>query len=73
MDESHRSNPNIEREANYFAVCLLMPKELFLKALEKYPISLADDENAKQIAKIFEVSISAVIFRWTLLVGVINR
>ena len=52
-----------EREANLFAVFLLMPEDLLREALEKYPLDLSDDTNFKKIAQRFQVTHTALAYR----------
>jgi Zn-dependent peptidase ImmA (M78 family) len=53
----------MEEEANYFALCLLMPEDQFLEAYIKFPLSPADDTNAVTIARMFQVTVTAVVLR----------
>jgi len=54
----------LEREANYFAMCLLMPRKLLIQEVEKMGgISLVDDDEIKTLAKMFKVSIPAMALR----------
>ena len=43
-----------EADANYFASCLLMPREMFLAEYEKV-FNLPEEQRVKELAKIFEV------------------
>lgn len=53
-----------EEEANYFALCLLMPKEVFIKAYNMLKWDLSDNNNnVSVLAKAFGVSESAVVSR----------
>lgn len=54
-----------DREANYFAICLLMPEELVRKEVKKLrrPIDLSDDEDIKELANTFRVSIPLMTLR----------
>jgi Zn-dependent peptidase ImmA (M78 family) len=57
-----------EREANAFALCLLMPKDMFLKAWCEIRLTERDEE--KQIihlAKLFQVPLSTVPIRISML------
>lgn len=58
-----------EKEANYFALALLMPKERFLSELKKEPMDLADEKSKRlnDIAKLFGVSVNAVVARISML------
>lgn len=54
----------IEREANFFAANILMPQKLILKSLENLTSSdLHDDSTINTLAKRFNVSSSAMLFR----------
>jgi Zn-dependent peptidase ImmA (M78 family) len=53
----------IEREANHFAACLLMPDKLVINEVNKLNSSKDDDENIKILSKMFDVSISAMTYR----------
>ncbi len=70
MDEEHIKQ---EKEANAFALAILMPKEMFLKELKKtkMDLSLNDDLLMKKLAKKFQVSQTAVVFRMVMLKEVI--
>lgn len=59
-----------EREANAFALAILMPKEMFLKELMKMK-SMEDDLIIKKLAKKFQVPKTAVVLRITMLGKVI--
>lgn len=52
-----------EREANAFAAALLMPEKLLIKEIEKYHLDLSDDDSYNELAKHFDVSVSAMTFR----------
>lgn len=54
-----------DREANYFAICLLMPEELVRKEVKKLrrPIDLSDDKDIKELANTFRVSIPLMTLR----------
>jgi len=56
-----------EREANIFALCLLMPRDQFLKEWEKNKIDLADDEPLRNMADKFGVSMTAIMARASML------
>jgi Zn-dependent peptidase ImmA (M78 family) len=53
-------NP-VEREADYFASCLLMPEKLFKKQCFRRPF---DPTLIEDLAKFFQTSVSSVIFRY---------
>lgn len=57
--------PELENEANVFALLLLMPKEKFEKEIKG--MSLVDDAAYIRIAKLFDVPLTAVAARWNLL------
>ena len=60
----------LDYEANVFAVCLLMPKDLLLAELNKDGgIDLSDSKSTrmKEICDIFGVSQQALVFRLNLL------
>ena len=54
-----------EREANVFAMCLLMPEHLVLKWLEKRgkEIDLCDDKLISDLAKAFQVPTTVAALR----------
>lgn len=62
-----RKVDEVEKEANYFALALLMPRELFIKELEATKLDLASDEPLKELAKKFGVSTTAVMVRMSML------
>lgn len=45
-----------EAEANYFAMCLLLPKELVLEYVAANPLDLADDQALRSFARKFGVT-----------------
>ncbi|SKA09265.1 protein of unknown function [Chitinophaga eiseniae] len=53
----------MEHEANYFASCILMPTDQVRKELEKMDIDLVSEEGIKHLAKVFEVSTTAMSLR----------
>jgi len=57
------SDKNLEDEANYFAMCLLMPEHLVKREFAKITLDLTSDEPLKEMAKIFDVSITAMALR----------
>lgn len=60
----NHQRPELEKEANYFAMCLLMPEKLVRQEVEKRkPISLTDDKFLLDMAKTFDVPISAMAVR----------
>lgn len=56
-----------EREANAFAAALLMPEHLLLEEIKKYSITLTEEDDAAiaKLAKKFQVSRQAMLFRIT--------
>jgi len=60
-------DPIMEREANIFAVCLLIPKDLLLKELERKPLDLSDDTRLKELCKLFGVTAAAMTLRMSLI------
>lgn len=53
-----------EKEASYFACCLLMPEELVRKwVLAHDRFDIADDDMLRQIAKDFQVSMTLAAIR----------
>lgn len=52
-----------EREANAFAAALLMPEKLLVKEIKNHHFELSDDDNLYELAKLFNVSVSAMTFR----------
>lgn len=59
-----RHDTDIEAEANYFAMCLLLPERMLREEIAKAgPISLVDDEQASKLAKKFGVSITMFMVR----------
>lgn len=58
-----KSNKTLEAEANYFAMCLLMPAHLVKQEVAKVKLDLTSDEPLKQLAKTFDVSLTAMALR----------
>jgi len=56
-------NLAMEQEANYFASAILMPTDQVRKAIEQTNMDLASEEAIKELAKIFEVSTTAMSIR----------
>ena len=54
-----------EREANYFAMCLLMPEKFVREEIAKMggSIDLADDKQIRILANKFQVSIAMMTVR----------
>ncbi len=53
----------MEQEANAFAASILMPDHLLIKELEKIEFDLSSEDDIKSLAKIFDVSSTAMYFR----------
>jgi len=60
---SHRENRYMEDEANYFALCLLMPEKILREEVKKVNFDLTSDDAIKYLARTFEVSITAMAVR----------
>lgn len=60
---SHRDNRYMEDEANYFAMCLLMPEVLVRREAAKLTFDLTSDDSLKYMAKLFGVSVLAMSIR----------
>lgn len=55
-----------EAEANHFAICLLMPRDMFIKEWRKLVTDKVDEETiAIKLAKIFQVPLWACAIRMT--------
>lgn len=54
-----------EAEANYFAMCLLMPEDFVRRELKKFEggFDIANDAHVKQLAKTFQVPASLMAMR----------
>lgn len=65
-DSSKANNPE-EIEANRFAAELLMPYEMIMSDLEKYEIDMEDENQLKELADKYEVSVQALTHRITYL------
>lgn len=64
--KTDRKYLKLETEANVFATCLLIPKDLLLKELDEgFDLSIEDD--FKKLCKKFDVSGAAMAFRFYLL------
>ncbi len=53
----------MEDEANYFAMCLLMPDFLVREEVKKVVWDYGNDDAIKSLSKTFEVSITAMTVR----------
>ncbi len=64
MREYSKADLKQEQEANYFAMCLLMPQSLFLAEWKKLKdAGINEDEQVTQLAKIFDVPLFTVPIR----------
>lgn len=61
-DLSSQGTDEAEREANYFAAALLMPKEFLERDLQEF-IDLSDDSTIKTLSKKYGVSTLALVNR----------
>lgn len=52
-----------EQEANYFALCLLMPEEFIAEYLSQHHVDMADDKAVTQMARAFQVPASVMALR----------
>ncbi|WPV67512.1 ImmA/IrrE family metallo-endopeptidase [Chitinophaga sp. LS1] len=52
-----------EREANYFAACLLMPEQLLVPEVDKLEFDPGNEDAIKHLAKMFDVSATAMSYR----------
>ena len=68
-----KKNKVLEDEANYFAMCLLMPGHLIKQEVAKLDLCLTDDTALKSLAKTFDVSMTAMAIRLSQLKIHINR
>lgn len=57
------NDKNLEDEANYFAMCLLMPGDLVKREVKNIKLDLTSDEPLKTLAKTFDVSMTAMALR----------
>ncbi len=56
-------NPTMEKEANFFAANLLMPKILVKREIENINNNLDYDNKVSKLAEVFEVSTQAMDYR----------
>lgn len=56
-------NHNYERQANEFAVALLLPENILRKEVESLNLDFGEDDGVKILSKKFEVSMCAVYYR----------
>lgn len=68
LDASNKERPEAEKEADYFASCLLMPKDLIVqkkKIFEKNNNDYSDDALVDYLKDFFKVSKEALGYRLT--------
>ena len=58
-----KQDKQLEKEANYFAMCLLMPSHLIKQEVAKLTFDLTSDDAIISLAKTFDVSITAMALR----------
>lgn len=63
------NNKKMEREANLFAMLLLMPKQLLIKEIKAMNLDLSSDEGLIMLAKKFDVPLTAMAVR----IGLLKR
>lgn len=57
------SNAQLEQEANVFAASILMPDDLVNEEVSKLEFDLGNEDSIKELAKRFEVSVTAMYYR----------
>lgn len=57
------NNKELEREANLFALFLLMPADLLVEEVEKSQLDWTDNKGIKELCKKFDVSLTALTVR----------
>jgi len=57
------ANQQMEQEANFFASAILMPSDKVRNEVDKIKLDLASEEAIAELAKIFEVSTTAMSIR----------
>lgn len=57
------SNTQLEQEANVFAASILMPDDLVNEEVSKLEFDLGNEDSLKELAKRFEVSVTAMYYR----------
>ena len=62
MKESPVKNRQ-EHEANYFAMCLLIPERMLRKTIEDLGMEEFSDQNIKTLANLFEVEHTVMMAR----------
>ena len=50
-------------EANAFAAAILMPQQFIFEEIQKRQVDFADERMIKDLAKLFQVSLQAMVFR----------
>jgi Zn-dependent peptidase ImmA (M78 family) len=58
-----KRDATLEKEANYFAMCLLMPAHLVKQEAAKLTFDLTNDAAIKSLASTFDVSIIEMALR----------
>ncbi len=53
----------MDQEANYFAMCLLMPEQFVREELKKKEFNLMDDKAITELAKRFQVPVTVMTVR----------
>jgi|GEM_PF-5792145 len=54
----------MEKEANHFALCLLMPKDMFIAEYRKLK-NMKEEDRVEELAKVFQVHPYHVVVRIT--------
>lgn len=57
------TSQQMEQEANTFAASILMPANLLKQQIEKTGLDLSSEDDIKRLAKIFDVSSTAMYYR----------
>ena len=60
------SNIDVEKEANIFALCILMPREMIIEDLRK-GLDLGSDDDLKMLCEKYGVTSTALTARISLL------
>lgn len=61
--ESSTGELKREQDANAFAAAILMPKKLLAEKISALAVDLTDEESIKDLAKMFDVSVTAMTYR----------
>ena len=64
---SSEQNQELEMEANIFAASILMPESLMRKEVENIDFDFASEEAIKYLARVFDVSSTAMYYRLKIL------